>query len=124
MAGKTGHGVAWNPDNVQPLLDNIQAIIATVDEPLQRLQGIANQLKGDDIFGESEQKEQQLQVVENVTKALAEIAPKLESVKKIADDVAAELNANAASTAARNEEASQATQKSAQAASEATGANA
>jgi predicted S18 family serine protease len=124
MAFKAGAGNAYDAAQLQALIDETTAAVNAMDEKYEEIMPIIQQLKGEDVIGESETKTALLEVVDGFEKTFGKIKERLDKAKSNIDQVSAVLESSTAANKAATEEAGAQTAAAAKKADEIDGSGA
>lgn len=112
MANKTG--MAFDPEQVQELSSALKAVANVSKTALESAAGCFNQIKGDEVIGDSEQKEPIVAAIVDTEKTFVEVTNKIDRMVSVVDSVCEKLGISTNTNIRTTEEASGALHSQAQ----------
>lgn len=106
MAGKTGFGTSWVPAQGDALVEQTRAAVNAIRAKYDEVKAVLQQLKGEDVIGESETKDKLLEVIANLDKTFDILLEKLNNVEQTLNEVFEAVNAAAGANMSATDEAS------------------
>lgn len=121
MAAKSGFGTAWVPAQGDTLMEATKNALALMDGKYEQVTAVFNQLRGEEIIGESETKTALLEVIDNVDLTFKTLNGRLDEVRGQMNELYDVLNQSASSNISHTQDAGSTVAQAAKQAQEVTG---